>query len=300
MPSPLPGFRITDLDDVQPPYSALAGGYVEVEMPLGPVAGGFINLRLRGDRLRDWIAGGVAAATLAESQFKVLYDAAQLGTYVNRDLFITRAPGLGSILVHITGSKSFEQDGTLFDPNDPDQQPGTPVTVSVDGNGAVVTGPRVPAPPTAAGDYLLRVDSAGVPRWVLYTASATPAQAAPPTAFAAGTPTATSVPLSWQGPAGATYVVQRATNAAFTAGLVTLYTGTNTNVTNSSGLSASTTYYYRVKAQVAGLADSAFATLSVTTAAAPASGVAVDNNAKLFAFTPATGNALDYGFEILP
>jgi lysophospholipase L1-like esterase len=88
-----------------------------------------------------------------------------------------------------------------------------------------------------------------------------------PTAFAAGTPTESSVPLSWAGTAGATFVVQRAANAGFSQGVVTLYTGANTSLTNNSGLSPATPYYYRVKEKGNGQSDSPWATLSVTTAA---------------------------------
>lgn len=100
-------------------------------------------------------------------------------------------------------------------------------------------------------------------------------QLATPAGFAAGTPTASTVPLSWSAVPNATgYVVQRATNANFT-GLTTIYTGPNTSVTNSSGLSPATGYYYRVYATASGYTNSTYAALSVSTAAggtAPATG----------------------------
>jgi hypothetical protein len=54
--STITGYRIKDLDDVQTPLTNLANAYFEVEQPLGPVAGGYTNLRLRGDRLTEWLS----------------------------------------------------------------------------------------------------------------------------------------------------------------------------------------------------------------------------------------------------
>lgn len=53
--------------------------------------------------------------------------------------------------------------------------------------------------------------------------------------------------LSWNTIANASYIVERALNNTFTSGLTTVYSGTNTAYNNTS-LSASTTYFYRIKA----------------------------------------------------
>jgi hypothetical protein len=62
------------------------------------------------------------------------------------------------------------------------------------------------------------------------------------------------------------YVLQRATNAGFTAGLATLYTGALLTF-GDTGRTAATTYYYRVKATSSGAyyGDSAWAADDVTT-----------------------------------
>ncbi|TLM63704.1 MAG: hypothetical protein FDZ69_12155 [Deltaproteobacteria bacterium] len=64
--------------------------------------------------------------------------------------------------------------------------------------------------------------------------------------------------VSWAASvAGANYVVEEATNSTFTAGLQTAYSGVDTSVA-LAGRTVGTTYYYRVKAQHAGYADSAW------------------------------------------
>ncbi|TGE22821.1 phage tail protein [Hymenobacter metallicola] len=101
-----------------------------------------------------------------------------------------------------------------------------------------------------------------------------PTQLAAPANFQATPTSALAVSVAWSAPAGApagtTYVIQRATNSGFTAGLVTIYTGPNTSVNNTSGLTASTQYFYRGKAQATGFTDSVYSTDDATTLAAVA------------------------------
>lgn len=67
---------------------------------------------------------------------------------------------------------------------------------------------------------------------------------------------------------GTIYVLDRATDAGFTTGLsLAIYSGTASGY-GDSGLTAATTYYYRVRATFAGYADSLYATANGTTSAA--------------------------------
>lgn len=89
-----------------------------------------------------------------------------------------------------------------------------------------------------------------------------------------------SISIAWPSVSSATnYIVQRATNPGFTVGLTTLYSGLASGVTrefqpgyvleyHDSGLTAGTTYYYRVKATGAGHTDSAYGTKTITTGSA--------------------------------
>ena len=83
---------------------------------------------------------------------------------------------------------------------------------------------------------------------------ATPASLTVPTADSDG-----SYAVSWAASVttGVTYVLEEATNALFTAGLRTAYTGTALSAA-ISGRSSGVTYYYRLKATLSGYADSAW------------------------------------------
>jgi hypothetical protein len=83
-----------------------------------------------------------------------------------------------------------------------------------------------------------------------------------------GTPSSISVPsssstdnytVSWgtSSTGTVTYVLQEATNAAFTSGLRQAYKGTATSA-SITGRTSGTTYYYRVKATKSGYTDSAW------------------------------------------
>ena len=129
--------------------------------------------------------------------------------------------------------------------------------------------------------------------------SGTPKLASP--VMVADTITALSISLLWSSVANATsYQVQRATNASFTTGLVTVYTGSNLGVMNT-GLQPSTAYWFRIKATAAGYLDSDYQTLNVTTKAPemPKFGI-VNNTARTFDWTNSTGyNALsDYEYTL--
>lgn len=79
-----------------------------------------------------------------------------------------------------------------------------------------------------------------------------------PTGFNISGATASALTISWSTVANATsYQVERANSASFT-GSTTVYTG-STLTFNNTGLTASTNYYYRVKAKAANYNDSAYA-----------------------------------------
>ena len=87
------------------------------------------------------------------------------------------------------------------------------------------------------------------------------------------------VTLTWTNVAGETgYTVQRATNATFTAGLVTINLGANATSYTTDNVPRNTTFYFRVRAFNA-VSPSAWSTVrsvhdSVTPSPAPASGPA--------------------------
>lgn len=90
-----------------------------------------------------------------------------------------------------------------------------------------------------------------------------------PTSFTATPTSTTQINLAWNAVASATgYVVDRATNSGFTTGVTLgIYNSSGTSY-NNTGLTASTTYYYRVRAIAAGYTDSNYATSSGTTQSA--------------------------------
>lgn len=91
-------------------------------------------------------------------------------------------------------------------------------------------------------------------------------QLSTPTSFTATPTSTTQINLAWNAVASATgYVVDRATNSGFTTGVTLgIYNSSGTSY-NNTGLTASTTYYYRVRAIAAGYTDSNYATASGTT-----------------------------------
>lgn len=94
-------------------------------------------------------------------------------------------------------------------------------------------------------------------------------QLAAPGSFTATQAGSTQINLSWAAVTNATgYVVDRATNSGFTTGVTLgIYTGSGTSY-NNTGLTASTTYYYRIRATAVGYSDSTYSTANATTASA--------------------------------
>lgn len=91
-------------------------------------------------------------------------------------------------------------------------------------------------------------------------------QLSTPTNFTATPASTTQINLAWDAVANATsYVIDRATNSGFTTGLVSgIYSGSGTSF-NVTGLTAATTYYFRVRAIAAGYVDSNYVSASGTT-----------------------------------
>jgi hypothetical protein len=91
----------------------------------------------------------------------------------------------------------------------------------------------------------------------------TPSLSAPTlTASAAST---TQINVSWNRVTNSTgFVLERASNAGFTAGLTTIYTG-NALTYSNTGLTPSTMYYFRIKANATGFSTSNYGSTSVST-----------------------------------
>lgn len=91
-------------------------------------------------------------------------------------------------------------------------------------------------------------------------------QLSTPSGFTASPASSTQINLSWSAVANATsYVIDRATNSGFTTGVtLAIYNSSGTSF-NNTGLTASTTYYYRIRAVGSGYYDSAYANANATT-----------------------------------
>lgn len=94
-------------------------------------------------------------------------------------------------------------------------------------------------------------------------------QLATPTSFTATAVSDTQINLSWgTSPNATAYVVDRATNVGFTTGVaLAVYNGSGTSY-NDTGRTATTQYFYRIRATATGYTDSAYATANDTTQAA--------------------------------
>jgi hypothetical protein len=105
-------------------------------------------------------------------------------------------------------------------------------------------------------------------------------QLAAPGSFAAAAASDTQINVSWAVVPNATgYVVDRATNVGFTTGVtLAIYSGSGTSY-NDTGRTASTQYFYRIRATAAGYVDSNYSTANATT---NATGAVLEN----LAFSP--------------
>jgi hypothetical protein len=91
-------------------------------------------------------------------------------------------------------------------------------------------------------------------------------QLATPTGFTATAAGSTQINLAWSAVTNATsYTLDWSANG--TTGWTNVYTGSGVS-TSHTGLTASTTYYYRVKATASGFTDSAYANSNATTGTA--------------------------------
>lgn len=123
---------------------------------------------------------------------------------------------------------------------------------------------------TAGTSYQFRV-IAKDPQWTDSLPSATVTAAtnlAAPGAFTAGTPTTTTIPLTWSTVAGATSYRLEYKLASEPTTWTTFTPDPTTGAATITGLTADTAYDLRVKALAAGFPDSAYSTTTATTAAA--------------------------------
>jgi hypothetical protein len=126
-----------------------------------------------------------------------------------------------------------------------------------------------------------------------------------PTALTATAASQTQINLAWSftGDGEDGFYIDRATDAAFTQGLVTYSVGANTTAFSATGLSNNTTYYFRVRAIVSGGSSVSSATAAATTLktapTAPSSlvAIAVTDTETDLAWMPNSGTYQD-GFYI--
>ena len=121
---------------------------------------------------------------------------------------------------------------------------------------------------TAGTSYYFKVTSSATSKTgsfsILKISTAAPLAAA--ATFVASAVTATTMTLTWAAVTGATgYVVERATNAGFSVGLTTVYTGAALT-SPVTGLTTATTYFFRVKATATNFTSATYATISQLTA----------------------------------
>jgi hypothetical protein len=108
---------------------------------------------------------------------------------------------------------------------------------------------------------------------------------AAPTGLTASAASSSQINLSWSASSGATsYSVERSTSSGGT--FTQIVSGLGSPSYNNTGLSASTTYYYRVKASNASGSSSASSQASATTQASGGTTVTVDGNASEWSAKP--------------
>lgn len=138
-----------------------------------------------------------------------------------------------------------------------------------------------PQPPAALQTYAVHaLDTAGnLSAAATVQVNTSPVDTTAPTTPALSVTQATqsAISLSWTASTddiGVTdYILEKATNSGFTAGLTTLQAGGLTRTYNDVNLSANTTYWYRVRARDAAGNLSNYATTSATTQPAPVGAV---------------------------
>lgn len=114
---------------------------------------------------------------------------------------------------------------------------------------------------TVDNEYVFSANGAGV--WILKADIR--ARVASPSSITLNAISFSQVDVSWSAVSGAdAYVLERATNSTFTAGLTTLYSGSLLTFSDT-GRTELTTYYYRIRTLKAGFAKSAYLTASITT-----------------------------------
>src|SRR5690606_33284731 len=93
---------------------------------------------------------------------------------------------------------------------------------------------------------------------------------AAPSGLSASAVSSSQINLSWTDNANdeTGFAIDRATNSTFTTGLVTSTVGANATSYNATGLSANTTYYFRVRATNAAGASANSSTANATTQSA--------------------------------
>ena len=121
--------------------------------------------------------------------------------------------------------------------------------------------------------YRVRAYNGGGSSTNTSTVSATTLPAIPtaPSALTATAASNTQINLSWTDNSSneSGFYIDRANNSGFSAGLVTTSVGANVRTSNITGLSGSTTYYFRVRAYNAGGSSTNTSTASATTQADP-------------------------------
>lgn len=124
---------------------------------------------------------------------------------------------------------------------------------------------------TVDGDRIFSANGTGV--WVLK--GDIRARVSPPSSITLNAVSFSQVDVSWASVSGVNaYVLERATNSTFTAGLTSLYTGTDLSFSDT-GRTELTTYYYRIRTIKTGYARSGYLVSFVTT---PSSSVILTTN----------------------
>ncbi len=170
-----------------------------------------------------------------------------------RQYVLYTAPGDSAAGINLSGYSSTNFNVVKYDPTD-----GTMTDLGTVAGGAMRTWDLTGSNSAGGTDWVLLVTALDVPD----------APPAVPTALAAMTVSTSQINLTWTDNSNIEtgYEIDQATNIAFNSGLTTFTAGSNITAYQSTGLSAGTTYYYRVRATIGGTNDSANSiTASATT-----------------------------------